>query len=1234
MKAAAAPCRQPDGEIKGALTTGRKRWRNEGAKHVRMSDDTEQHRLIAKPDGTTDRREWSERQARHLLHSPSTDHEDGGQKEGPGMSTRIFDTIWSAAEKVARAVFVAVVIAIWAPVGAMKGVTKIALMNEGNEEAVELWNRMSPWISGRTWFPWETESSEMPQELSAEVELDEMKNGSQKKDLNRQGRGRGQDSRRINGLPSAAKRSAPNAWKVGKEMNVEPLDDVEGASSSCWGPESMRLDTISNERSRWPSRQQWQESEDSAPAKKRCRMSAPPEMRMSTMLGSKETWKRDYRKFNSGQQSGPSRRRWRKQKPKYVTQRKNKWLNPTQEEYQEDGKADGMRPRRKSQESNWRLHCIKKNKSTKNKPTPVTKKTSSISGQHLIIMVLTILTLTYSLAAATSDSKDSVNSITYDPEDFPGVNLTVYDCRTPANGTYHAIDAVETGTCSSAEIEEDFQEPEVVKIHQFQVNTPVAVKVARCQLLLSKTIKWHGWDHGIYHMRNTANNVNIYLSRDTCLTAINGDRTITCPSSLCGGRPSHPIVVPENHTEYATWETRGSYNKLSADTESFRPNIFGQDGNVKEAGETVYGIETATLAITLEWVNGYVDFDSNTLSIPKLDTRADYSLTWVHHAKYGMLAWNRMDYSCKSSIGHIATVNATVRKVKEDRRKGENEYAGAMVIVEDHEEGRASGMLLTDERHPCITTHNCLRSNVKSLVACIGDEEVSGVDPIESKPKAQVLRMELAAGLTYVAFTEKVERAELARQIWAIMCLTWETLAHYARVALLDSSNRYSLRGLEIGNSGPPNMTQQSLVRGSMVYLSNCTGIQATLAVINVCSQQIPIMIGENVTNYEPGLYFADAITKQIVTLPSIIKCDDTLPVQYKIGQQWHCHSPKHRLCPQEVVPSKLTPNIGRGRGLTLENVQEVHLPLTPKQQKKHHDISDEQGMGPVIMDNVVRTVLDNSKHRTPTGPGGLGTSIHLGMPLTKEDVGNLTDLVAGKMFILFRVLGQFYLNIFGFMVVLSLCQYVFNSACRLYYTLKHNDYKFGWYLLRAFFAVLFSSAVLPARILKEAVTTVRKQLDEDKEEFLPDPDYAAWRDRLKHQEGQLERIRCFLLARGDDDEELQQILYTNKELEWSTKRKGERLYPQKELNDCKKKQEAADKGEQDTGTTIDISTSVQDSRKNFKKVFWIGNSKSGRESQWKTVSRGKAEEEAKEVKPSAPTDDKENEQGRFDDAQ
>ena len=94
---------------------------------------------------------------------------------------------------------------------------------------------------------------------------------------------------------------------------------------------------------------------------------------------------------------------------------------------------------------------------------------------------------------------------------------------------------------------------------------------------------------------------------------------------------------------------------------------------------------------------------------------------------------------------------------------------------------------------------------------------------------------------------------------------------------------------------------------------------------------------------------------------------------------------------------------------------------------------------GDVVITSIVKTVSGNTR-----GINGEAVGIHPGMPLTKIDIEHLTGSVAGQMFFLFRLLGQFYLPIFGIMIVVSICQYVFNSCYRLYFVWKHTTRSSG----------------------------------------------------------------------------------------------------------------------------------------------------------------------------------------------
>ena len=81
--------------------------------------------------------------------------------------------------------------------------------------------------------------------------------------------------------------------------------------------------------------------------------------------------------------------------------------------------------------------------------------------------------------------------------------------------------------------------------------------------------------------------------------------------------------------------------------------------------------------------------------------------------------------------------------------------------------------------------------------------------------------------------------------------------------------------------------------------------------------------------------------------------------------------------------------------------------------------------------------------------------------------------------------------------------------------------------LLKALFAVLFSSAVLPGLILVAVGRAVKERQDEDRQNLISDPDYASYKDRVAFTERSLDHIRAYMIEQfqGDRDSEEYQRL-------------------------------------------------------------------------------------------------------------
>ena len=741
-------------------------------------------------------------------------------------------------------------------------------------------------------------------------------------------------------------------------------------------------------------------------------------------------------------------------------------------------------------------------------------RAQSCTGSRWKISTLALLFLTVMSSSTRADVKTeySLEKREYNPRSMPNITFTVYDCTRSPDNVYSGIDLGQIDECK--DIRHDYEEPtHDTEITLIQSNVPQLVKVARCKLTISKNLAFSGMHGHIYRTTDYVVDKSLYVDRETCFTLVKY-RTFTCPTEVCRGRPSHQFKVPLNKTKVVTWYTYGGYDEDSWPI----PETFVPEGQT----QPVYAIETATLKVTLDEYIGEVDFSNDVLTVPALNKRMDHDLTFSPQDDNGLLVWRKAKYRCNETLSKISTNNATIYKLKKDRLApgADHELSGAMVIIQNKEEDHSSGIVIQPGYHGCLG--QCHRTNVKDLVACVGT--VNGVDDISTRPATSATRINMQAMATLLYMTNRLDMYELSERMHASMCeLDRRTIAQdYA--SILNSRNPYALHGMELAKSGKAvNRTQAITIRGIVGYLHNCTAQVARLVQVSNCTQQIPCEIIDHVTG-KPRLAFADPVNFHLLDYPSVIKCTPGLPVQYRINDVYYCHGPEHRSCPSGTSPTVIRPSVGSGAGGILNGDIDgmTGLTITPEQLETIREVHENNEHGDVVLTNVVQNVMANTMNLR----GGEPEGIHLGMPLTKLDIDFLTGTVAGQMFFLFRIFGQFYLHVFGIMILLSLAQYIFNSCYRIYYVWIHNEKRIGWYLLKAFLAVLFSSAVLPGLILVAVTKAVRERLDEDKKNVIADPDYTVYRERVAFNERSLDSLRDFILQqhKGDKGEAYQRL--------------------------------------------------------------------------------------------------------------
>ena len=776
-------------------------------------------------------------------------------------------------------------------------------------------------------------------------------------------------------------------------------------------------------------------------------------------------------------------------------------------------------------------------RSTANSMPHSNSSTVSAGWIWTLLTLLTALTLSTFITTTRADDvkRYSIEKREYDPRAAPFINFTVYDCTQSLDNLYSGIDLGKIEECK--DIHHDYMEPtNDTEITLVQANVPSLIDVYRCRLVIDKRLEMYGMHGHIWKVVDYIVGKKLYIDRDTCMALVQY-RKFICPTEVCVGRPSHQVEVPPNVTKVIQWHTRGSWDKDSVQPESFVP-----EGST----ETVWAVETATLKITLDHLVGEVDFSNDVLTVPSIGKRLDHDLTFAPLTEHGLIAWRKAKYRCNDTLSRIAVNNATIYKLKPEKQPpgADHELSGAMVIIKDEDEDRTSGVVIKSGYHHCL--QQCHKTNVKDVLACVG--KVAGIDDLTERPATSTTRINMQTMATVLYATNRLDRYELSQRMHASMCQLDRRTISQDFASILNARNPYALHGLELAKTGRAvNKTQAITLRGIVGYIHNCTSLEARLVQVSNCTQQIPCEITDRETG-RPRLAFADPVNFHLLDYPEIVPCTPGLPMQYRIDDVYYCHNPEHMACPAGTKPTVIQPSVGSGAGGILQGDLNgmTGTTITANEEEIIRGIHRVNEHGDVVVSNVVRDVMAN----TMGVNGGEPEGIHFGMPLSKVDLEVLTGSVAGQMFFLFRIFGKIYLHCFGFMIVLSIIQYIFNSLYRLYFVWKHNDKRIGLYLFKALFAVLFSSAILPLLIFGAVGKAVKERMDQDREKIVPDVDYAIYQERVKFTERQIESMREFMISnfKGDrDSEEFKALKRT--------------LYPSKELSLMKKRQEQEDGG-------------------------------------------------------------------------
>ena len=713
----------------------------------------------------------------------------------------------------------------------------------------------------------------------------------------------------------------------------------------------------------------------------------------------------------------------------------------------------------------------------------------------LLILCLILMSLSSTTKAEESGKEYDIEKREFDPDLREPVNLTAFDCSQPKPDSWRGIDLTRIDPCP--DIDTDYEDVRNATTTLVQSGLAVGINITRCDLQVSHKLRVH---EGIFHnapteLKTLSDDDRTHLSGNWCRGLLKS-KVFICTREVCGGNRDSPQIPFEIGEEVqVTYWAAGDYTNGAATSDSFH---FRHDG--KSASQLYKGVLEVLVKIRVSTYPASVDYQADRIWSDVLPFQAKYSLSEaaVGIDRYGTVAWEQKEHRCEEQLGLITTSTATaIRKLHFSKRPGNGrfEYAGALAIITNSTEQRASGVVISDEKHHCMD--ECYLTNIPQVLMCIDVDLSERIDPIETRvsDSTTIARINAQAMGTYLQLTSKLDIVAVSRLLQKKICELDSRATRQDFAMLLNGRSPYALQGLATGITDYPTFGHNGTaltfsVRGSTAYFAVCPEEEVQLVSLPKCSLQIPVVRSDGT------LAFVDAINRHLVALPTWVECDSGLPVQYHINGLYYCQGVNtHEVCSAKTQPVVLKPSVGKVRGLKVDELPPLAgLTINPKEMSMISNIIREQEYGRIIETKLIHATILSTDEVTESNGGQIG--IHLGIPLSGIDISLVAGGVATQLFYLFRYLGNIYLNFFGIVFAVSLTRQFIFFWIRVYQVTR--IYGCGKWMWLAVWNSAWVTFAMPKLVLKSVYNTAEKEFQKQRVNDMPIPDNAQLAHKQK----------------------------------------------------------------------------------------------------------------------------------------
>ena len=595
---------------------------------------------------------------------------------------------------------------------------------------------------------------------------------------------------------------------------------------------------------------------------------------------------------------------------------------------------------------------------------------------------------------------------------IPAGGLRVFDCSHPKT-SFQAIDLLEPQPCPDPHT--DYALEDFTMIQVLQTDTAFPVVGYQCKVIISKEVTRCGFDSVDYGSEWPIWQQTLELTPQECRQAVK--------------EKSIKVENRQFRINLGRLDTHTYFSHGNRDTNGYcLTATFTTNGvtYTRSYEKSIIDVHFKTTRGTADLSTGQVVFTNG--------LRTNYKDEVLRDATEGTIVWTGDTPDCKTTVSEVYLGNSTIH-----RRTDKGDY-DAIVMIADNTTRQYAGLQLREPQSVCGL--HCHGTQIKGLVGCLlrphdtplpQAQFKSYFDPTIANIQTQLAFLHLGSNFAMYSRFDALQQG---------LCNVDRRSMFNKIQAISGANNQYAL--LDIYGPG-----HKIYVAGASAYVTRCHPRDAVRADFPNCTVEVPVSINET-------RRFADPYTWTLSDIPTIIPCDDVMPIRWRINELWFCATPTTHRC-----PAPLQMNVTNSKYLRHEDFTEGLGSgiFTEEQLAQHRAYEVSMASRLPVVAGLTNTMTRNGLEHT------------LGIPLSEKDLYGIRIDVASMIFPLVHWFGELWTYFSGFLLLLLSFKVLVNMILRS--IVLYTERGCGKWMVAACWDTAFLIIRTPWTVIKTAGNTL-----------------------------------------------------------------------------------------------------------------------------------------------------------------